>query len=362
MLNITTLLKSFALVTSLTLCSTAFASESNAKKIPVKPSYQQGEDRHFVDWREVQNFISTMQTEHHFELEQLNTIFKQARYLESSIQLIKPAPLNKPKNWKAYRARFVENGRIEAGSAFWERNTEYLQRAEKEYGVPAEIIVGLIGVETIYGKTTGNFRAIDSLTTLAFSYPNTANREARMAFFRSELMQLLLWSKESKTELFSIKGSYAGALGLAQFMPSSLRQYAVDFDGDGTINLSNSEADAIGSIANYLAKHGWKKGLPYTFPATHVGQDEDKLRELLSQGLKASYQLEQIKQTITAADPLIPTQLLYGVVDLQNGPDPSEYWLATENFFAITQYNRSYFYAMSVVDLGQVIALTRKKE
>jgi membrane-bound lytic murein transglycosylase B len=356
----------------LSLSLITFPSHANAgashqktmvKKTSSVSSAVKTENVHFLEWKEVLKFIDFMEAEHQFNKEKLQHIFDGTRFVKSAIQLMKPAASDKPKNWKAYRARFVENFRISTGNAFWDRNEEPLQRAEKIYGVPTEIIIGLIGVETIYGKNTGNFRAIDALTTLAFSYPETPTRDARMAFFRNELAQLLLWSRETETDIFSLKGSYAGALGISQFMPSSLRQYAVDFDGDGTINLKESEADAIGSVANYLAKHGWKKGLPYAFPATIVDLPEnaDKLKNFLSQGLKASFQIDEFKPFVSTADAQAPQNILYGLVDLQNGSDATEYWLASENFFAITQYNRSYFYAMSVIDLGKVIALSRLK-
>lgn len=334
------------------------------KKIVAKAAPPQTSDVHYLEWQEVQAFIAQMHAQHQFDPTHLQQIFANARYVESAIQLVKPAPPGKPKNWKAYRARFVENGRINAGIAFWERNLETLNRAENVYGVPAEIIVGLIGVETIYGKNTGSFRALDALTTLAFSYPDIPNREARSTFFKDELAQLLLWSRDTGTDIFSIKASYAGAIGLSQFMPSSLRQYAVDFDADNKIDLKESEADAIGSVANYLAKHGWQKGLPYAFPATLLSQDANsaQLNEVLGRGLKSSYTLNDLKSLVSTADEQAPGNISYGLIDLQNAEDPTEYWLATENFFAITKYNRSYFYAMSVIDLGRVIALSRQKE
>lgn len=351
---------------TLALNGHAYASVSNKKntKPPQKAPANKPQDVHYLEWQEVQSFILQMQTQHQFSANQLQQIFENARYIESAVQLVKPAPPGKPKNWKAYRARFVENGRIAAGVAFWDRNQDALGRAENVYGVPAEIIVGLIGVETIYGKNTGSFRALDALTTLAFSYPDTPTREARTIFFKNELAQLLLLTRDSGADIYAIKSSYAGAIGLAQFMPSSLRQFAVDFDNDGKINLKESEADAIGSVANYLAKHGWKKDQPYAFAATLLDQDPQSiaLKEALNQGLKTSYAIDDLKSVVSTADDKAPRHLKYGLIDLQNGEDPTEYWFATDNFFAITKYNRSYFYAMSVIDLGNVIALARQKE
>lgn len=344
------------------------AVAANTKKVAAKSNQKNTQskaaDVHYLEWQEVQSFIAEMQAQHQFPLDQLQHIFDNARYMESAVQLVKPAPPGKPKNWKAYRARFVENGRIAAGVTFWERNQETLQRAERQFGVPAGIIVGLIGVETIFGKNTGSFRALDALTTLAFSYPETPNREARSQFFKNELSQLLLFARDNKLDVFSIKSSYAGAIGLAQFMPSSLRQHAVDFDSDGKIDLRESETDAIGSVANYLAKHGWQKDLPFAFPATLLDQDPASLslKDALNRGLKSSFYIDDLKLLVSTADDKAPRNLKYGLIDLQNGDDPTEYWLATENFFAITKYNRSYFYAMSVIDLGNVIALARTKE
>lgn len=342
----------------------ANASNPSAKKTSQnKAAAISTEFAHFTQWKEVAEFTDQMVLRHGFNKTELDTLFDQVRYVETAIQLIKPAPPGKPKNWKAYRARFVDNYRIDAGIAFWDQYANALNRAENQYGVPAEIIVGLIGVETVFGRNTGNFRVMDALTTLAFAYPDTPTRLARMAFFRTELENMLLMARDSAVDPLSFKGSYAGAIGWSQFMPSSIRSYAVDFDGDGKIDLINSPVDAIGSVANYLAQHGWKKGLPTVFPATLVANetDPDQLNRALAQGLKASYQLEQLKTIATTANPDAADQLYYGLVDLQNGSDATEYWLATDNFFAITQYNRSYFYAMSVIDLGKVIATARIK-
>ncbi|MFZ6750735.1 lytic murein transglycosylase B [Undibacterium sp. Ren11W] len=347
----------------ISLAPSAHAGTKTSKNSTPKTAAVNTEFAHFSQWKEVAEFIAQMETKHGMNKTDLETSFNQIRYVESAIQLIKPAPNGKPKNWKAYRARFVDNYRIEAGLAFWDLYGDALARAEKQYGVPAEIIVGLIGVETVFGRNTGNFRVMDALTTLAFAYPDTPTREARMKFFRGELESMLLIARDSVVDPFSFKGSYAGAIGWPQFMPSSIRSYAVDFDADGKIDLIGSPVDAIGSVANYLAQHGWKAGLPTVFPATLVNNENDagKLNEALAQGLKASYRLEELKPIATTANPDAPTQLSYGLVDLQNGLEATEYWLATENFFAITQYNRSYFYAMSVIDLGKVIASARVK-
>jgi len=336
---------------------------TSAKKSKKAPSAEiQANNVHFSQWKQVSLFIADMAARYGFQTEQLNTVFDQARYIETARQLMKPAPPGKPKNWKAYRARFVEPYRIDAGVAFWDKYSDALDRAQQQYGVPPEIIVGLIGVESIFGKHTGNFRVMDVLTTLAFDYPDTPTREARMQFFRSELENMLLMARDSGLDPFSFKGSYAGAIGWPQFMPGSIRKYAVDFDGDGVINLTDSPVDAIGSVAHYLSVHGWKRDMPVAFPATLInGSQPEVLSNILSKGLQATYQLRELKSVVGTSSADAPDGILYGLADLQNGEDADEYWLVTDNFYAITHYNRSYFYAMSVFELGRVIRSARSK-
>lgn len=321
-----------------------------------------GEFTDFTQWRGVSEFIDDMVTKHGFERTELEKLFRRTRYVESAIRLIKPAPANKPKNWRAYRARFVEPIRINAGVRFWNDNLEALNRAEAEYGVPAEIVVGIIGVETVFGRNTGNFRVMDAITTLAFDYPDTPTRAARMEFFRGELENTLLFARESGIDPLSLLGSYAGAIGLPQFMPGSIREFAVDFDHDGKVDLRNSTADAIGSVANYLSKHGWRTGTPIVFATSVSSTDSNGARawdQFIGQGLEAKFTLNELRAAgVTPSAPL-PDDLLLGLIDLQNGGEPTEYWLGTANFYAITQYNRSYFYAMSVVDLGRAIRVAR---
>ncbi|MBI3230124.1 MAG: lytic murein transglycosylase B, partial [Burkholderiales bacterium] len=269
--------------------------------------------------------------------------------------------IGKAKNWALYRSRFVEPIRINAGVQFWQANAETLARAEAEYGVPAEIIVAIIGVETIFGRNTGNFRVMDVVTTLAFSYPDTPKRAERSAFFRGELENALILAHENGIDPFSMRGSYAGAIGLPQFMPSSIRNFGVDYDGDGKIDLRNSAIDAIGSVAHFLQQHGWRKNEPLAFAATVTQSDNPPWAIFLEQGLEAKYSLQEIRQAGIGVAADVPENLQYGLVDLQNGNSPTEYWLGTNNFFAITRYNRSYFYAMSVIELGQAIKNAKKR-
>lgn len=343
------------------------AAASHAQDAPSKPKPRKtasspdtgGEFANFGQWKEVAEFIDQMASKHGFNKVELAAIMSKVRYVDTAIQLIKPAPAGRPKNWRAYRSRFVEPVRINAGVRFWNEHAQALARAEEQYGVPAEIIVGIIGVETVYGRNTGNFRVLDAVTTLAFDYPNTPTRQARMAFFRGELENTLLYARDAGIDPFSLLGSYAGAIGWPQFMPSSIRNFAVDFDGDGSIDLRRSPVDAIGSVANFLVQHGWKKGEPILFPATiaAVGENGSNTgwESFIGQGLVAKFSETELKAGGVSPSMELPAEMRFGLVDLQNGTDPTEYWLGANNFFAITQYNRSFFYAMSVVDLGRAV-------
>ncbi|KRB92862.1 murein transglycosylase [Noviherbaspirillum sp. Root189] len=358
-----------SLLFGLAFSNTSFANEE--KKKSGKPAVRKvvatnpddtGEFANFIHWKDVAEFIDKMATEHNFDRGELESAFKKVRYVDTTIQLIKPAPAGRPKNWKAYRARFVEPVRINAGLAFWDKHADALARAEERYGVPAEIIVGIIGVETVYGRNTGNFRVLDALTTLAFDYPPTPTREARMAFFRGELENTLLFARETNIDPFSLYGSYAGAIGWPQFMPGSIRKFAVDFDEDGRIDLRNSPVDAIGSVANFLVEHGWKRGEPTVFPATIAMADSGRSWDMfINQGLEARFRLDELKAVGVTPNVAPPADLQFGLVDLQNGGEPTEYWLGANNFFAITQYNRSFFYAMSVIDLGRAVRTARTR-
>ncbi len=314
----------------------------------------------FLQWRSVTEFIDQACNDHGFDREELTSLFRRAQYLESVVRLINPPPAGKAKNWTAYRDRFVEPRRIKAGLAFWERHEAALRRAEDAFGVPAEIIVGIIGVETIYGQTTGKFRVPDVLATLAFAYPDTPNRETRMAYFRDELIQTLLYARDHGIDPFSLSGSYAGAIGLPQFMPGSVRKFAIDFDGDQKIDLRNSAEDAIGSVGNFLRQHGWTAGLPLVYPVQVLaGQSWP---ELIGQGLEAKFSVPQMTAAGVLVSESVPSTVKYGLIDLEDDTRPTQYWLATNNFFAITRYNRSYYYAMAVIELGQAVARQRSAQ
>jgi membrane-bound lytic murein transglycosylase B len=315
-----------------------------------------GEFANFIQWQAVGDFIDSMVSRHGFDKAQLQATLREAHFIDSAIKLIKPAPAGFVKNWQAYRARSVEPVRIRSGIQFWNQYADALARAEAQYGVPAEIIVGILGIETVYGKNTGQFRVMDVITTLAFAYPNTPKKAERSAFFLKQLEHTLLLARESNLDPFSLLGSYAGAIGWPQFMPGSIRQFAVDFDGDGKIDLRNSPVDAIGSIAHYLQQHGWRKNEPLVFPVSVWDTSNNALwQSFINQGLSAQNKLSDLQAAGISTPIEPPADLLYGLIDLQNGPEPAEYWLGTNNFFVITQYNRSYFYAMSVIELGRVV-------
>lgn len=341
-------------------------SQQAKKKKPAAPKKKAapavdyvGEYVNFGDWKEVRSFLDDVAARDGFDRAELNTLINQVRYVDTAVQLVKPAPPGKPKNWQAYSKLMIDPVRIDAGVKFWNENAEALNRAEALYGVPADILVGIIGVETVYGRNTGRFRVLDALTTLAFSYPEAPQRRERMEFFRGELEATLLFARQTSIDPLSLKGSFAGAIGMPQFMPSSLMKYAVDFDGNGQIDLLGSSSDAIGSVAAFLTAHGWQRAEtgPVVYAAT-VSPNR-AWESMLNQGLAAKYHVAELNDAGVSSAVALPEQQTYGLVDLQNGADPTEYWLANNNFFAITQYNRSYFYAMSVVELGRAIRLAR---
>jgi membrane-bound lytic murein transglycosylase B len=291
----------------------------------------------------------------------------QARNIGQISRLMQPAPRGTAKNWSIYRSRFIDPVRIKAGVKFWQDNAASLAKAEKEYGVPAEIIVGIIGVETIYGRDTGSYRVIDALSTLTFDFPTSHPRAAeRQAFFKGELENFLSLTSRTGQDPLSLRGSYAGAMGLPQFMPSSWVKYAIDFDEDGKVDLFNSPADVIGSVANYFKAFKWQPGMPTHYPvsfdATKLDMDALMAPDILPTFSVASFTAKGAVLNAAGAAHTGPLAL----VELQNG-DPSIagnapiYVAGTENFYAITRYNWSSYYAMSVIDLGREVALQMAK-
>lgn len=280
-----------------------------------------------------------------------------ARQLPRVAKLIMPPPPGTPKNWAAYRDRFVEPRRIQAGLAFWQANADSLARAEREFGVPAEVVVGIVGVETFYGRITGDFRVVDALATLAFDFPT--GRSDRSPFFRSELEQLLLLARREGIRADSLRGSYAGAIGWPQFMPGSINRHAVDFDGDGHIDLQRSLPDVIGSVAHYLQAHGWQRGLA-THHAVQLPADEAARATLLAPDIKPSFSAAQFAEHGAGLDEAGRRHDgLLALVELQNGDAAPSYVAGTQNFWAITRYNWSAYYAMAVISLGEAVKAAR---
>lgn len=298
----------------------------------------------------------------HLSPDWVRQILGQARYQPLAAKYVQPAPTGTRKNWTVYRSRFIDATRIQAGARFWRDNRETLARAERETGVPAEVIVGIVGVESIYGQQVGNFRVIDALATLAFDFPSTHPRAAaRSEFFKSELTQLFALSARSGLDPLSLRGSFAGAMGMPQFMPSSWLKYAVDFDGDGRIDLFNSPADVIGSVAYYFKAFNWQPGMPTHYPVSFNAQTVD-MTTLLAPDILPTFSVERFTgqgAVLSGAALSHPGPL--ALVELQDGDREPIYVAGTENFYAITRYNWSSYYALAVIELGQEIAKAMKE-
>ena len=293
----------------------------------------------FGERPEVKSFIDELVERHGFDATKLERVFARAQRLDAPLQLIVPA--ERP-SWQDYRAQFVNENRIARGAAFWKVNRRALARAERKYGVPAAVIVAILGVETNYGRNMGRYRVVDALATLAFDYA------PRASFFRGELEQYLLLARESRLDVFALQGSYAGAIGIPQFMPGSVRRYAVDFDGDGKIDLRRSSADAIGSVANFLREHGWKTGEPVLLRAK-LAPDA----ALFTDGsLRPRIRLGDISAAGIALEPAAPSEDTLGALIALDG----DYRVGLQNFYVITRYNRSALYAAAVSDLGDALA------
>jgi membrane-bound lytic murein transglycosylase B len=287
----------------------------------------------------------------------------QAQNLAVVSRLMQPPPASQPKNWKLYRSRFIDATRIAAGVRFWNENRRTLERAEQEFGVPAEIIVGIVGVETIYGQQMGEFRVLDALATLAFDFPASHPRAAERAqYFRNELEQFLVFHRAERTSPLKPRGSYAGAWGMPQFMPSSLARWGVDYDGDKTVDLANSTEDVIGSVANYFKGFGWHTGMPTHYPVRFDPAKLD-LEGLLAPDILPTFTVARFQEKGAILEgPALEHKGPLALVELQNGGEPPSYVAGTENFYVITRYNWSSYYAMAVIELGREVkeALVRQ--
>ena len=293
----------------------------------------------------VTTYIAELIREHGFSRAELEEVFAAAEKRQDIIDLIS-RPAERRLNWQEYSAIFLDEQRIAGGVEFWRQNEATLERAEQEYGVPPEVIVAIIGVETRYGKVTGGHRVVDALMTLGFDYP------PRSRFFRKELTQFLLLAREEGKNPLSLKGSYAGAMGFGQFIPSSYRSYAVDFDNDGVRDIWQNRVDAIGSVANYFKRHGWDGRAEVAVPVT-VKAESQQLLDLANDSLKPTHSVAEMAQMGVVVGELEPdAQVL--LLRLAGGAQP-EYWLGFDDFYVITRYNHSRLYAMAVYQLGQAI-------
>jgi membrane-bound lytic murein transglycosylase B len=302
---------------------------------------------------ETRAFIAELATEHGFTRRELAHLFAHARY-QPRIVAAMSRPMLSPPKWYEYAPQFLRRERIDGGLEFWQANEATLARAQSEFGVPAEVIVAIIGVETFYGRNTGSYRVFDALTTLAFDYPRRGD------FFRNELKQFLLLARDQNISPLVPRGSYAGASGLPQFMPGSVRAYAVDYDGDGRIDLSADPADAIGSVANYLARHDWQPGAPVLAQARIDPTASEAVLRKLDGGVSERRTLDAWARDGVGADAL-PADTgsdPVGLLMLEEAEGPS-YWLVFGNWYVLTRYNRSRLYATAVWRLAQALVAAR---
>jgi len=302
----------------------------------------------FASRHDVQSFIAEMHEKHGFDTHALTLAFARSKPIPAVIKAIQPPKDPSIRSWQTYRSRYVEPKRIALGLRFWEEHRATLATESARSGVPEEIIVAIIGVETIYGHHTGGFSTLAALATLAFDYP------PRASLFRHELEELLLLAREEQRDPLSFKGSYAGALGLPQFLPSSIRRYAIDGDGDGHIDISVNPADAIASVANFLKQHGWETNGPVTVAAQVSGE---KFEALIKAGITPQLKPSEMSEFGVSAQnaPDQPAAL----IDLVTPQQPTEYVLGYQNFYVLTRYNRSTFYAMAVNELGDALRTER---
>jgi len=342
-----------AATTSKAASPAAAAPTSGVPEVGTKATSARTELSGWLDRPEAHDLVERLAREAQIPTAWSREQLAQAQRSTRVQQLIAPPPRGTAKDWAAYRARFVEPKRIQAGADFWRTHERWLSQAQSRWGVPAEVIVGIVGVETFYGRMTGGFRALDALATLAFDYPEGGRN--RSAFFLGELEALLKLAWQQQVAAADYRGSFAGALGLPQFMPSSILKWAVDFDGDGRIQLHDSAPDVIGSVANFLKEHGWQEGLAATFPASPPTDTQDRA-VLLAPDINPSFSVSQMRERGTVLASNLPENVgPLALVELQNGDLAPSYVAGTTNFYALTRYNQSSYYAMAVLALGQAV-------
>ena len=294
---------------------------------------------------EVQAFVDDLAKRHGFVKGELKRVFARVQRVDPVLEAI-AKPAERVKTWQEYRALLITERRIAEGVEFLQKYHRPLERAERKYGVPPQYVAAIIGVETFYGRNTGNWRVVDALTTLAFDYP------PRAGFFKSELESYLLMTRDAGIDVFSVRGSYAGAIGIPQFMPSSARRYAVDFDGNGKIDLQKSRWDAIGSVANFLKVHGWQRDADVLVEARVTGE---AWRAFVDGRFEPKHSLVELRQAGVEFDSPEPAGATGALVELPSaGADQApDYRIGLRNFYVITRYNRSALYAAAVADLAR---------
>ena len=327
----------------LALALAALLSTTRADEVPATP---------YALRTDVESFIGDLVARHAFDADELREMFSRVRREDAVLAAMRAQP-RQADSWDAYRALFVNERLVRAGMEFWQDHRRTLARARGAYGVPEEIIVAIIGIETFYGRNTGRWRVIDALATLAFDYP------PRAPFFRGELESYLLFVRDLQLDVFSVKGSYAGAIGIPQFMPGSYLRYAVDFDGDGAIDLRESAADAIGSVANFLRQHGWQPGEPVQRKARITGEDYPAL---VAGSTLPRHSLEELQQAgVQALGVPLAAGTRVALLQLNTPGRDADFRLGLQNLYVLTRYNRSVFYAFSVSDLADQLRRERGK-
>lgn len=299
---------------------------------------------------DIQSFIQEMHEKHGLDSASLTQLFDHQRPDHRVIKIMAPAPAQLTPNWVAYRNRFVNPRRINRGVQFWQEYAGDISRAEAQFGIPAEIIVAIIGVETEYGRNMGNFSVLNALATIGFY------GERRRDFFQSELEQYLLLARENQMDVAGTRGSFAGAMGIPQFMPSSQRRWGIDFDGDGRVDLRQSPVDAIGSVANFLKSHGWITGQSIVLDVQPPAPFPESFKKV---DIKPSIALDTYRASGFAFHTNLSDQTLATLVSLSTPNEANQYWLGLQNYYVITRYNRSAAYAMSVIELGNAIRAAR---
>lgn len=333
-----------------------------------KPAHRKASVRHPAPPRPIGRRVDAMQlaaqiaTVHDLDPAWTSAVIARAHHLPEVLELIAPPAQPASKNWAAYRARFVEPARIGAGVSFWNAHQGWLDAARSRYGVEPSVIIGIIGVETYYGRLTGRFRVVDALATLALDRPRGGSD--RRAFFADELGHWLAIARRERIDPAATQGSFAGAIGLGQFMPGSIERWAIDFDGDGRIDMMADAADVIGSIANYLAGHGWQAGTPTHFEVEPPPAGSEARARLLGPDIVPSFSARQFAEAGAELDPSgREFDGPLALVELRNGAQETpSYVAATANFYAVTRYNRSAYYAMAVIELGRAVQAQRAGE